>query len=92
MKYFITVLIFVSFLFSTSCKNNNKDRQNTDSTEVVVDDTVNNDTNSLNNNDLSKEYSSKYICPNHCKGSGSEKPGDCPVCGMEYIENPDYQK
>jgi len=27
-----------------------------------------------------KEYTSAYICPMHCDGSGSEKPGDCPVC------------
>jgi rubrerythrin len=30
------------------------------------------------------EYSSKYICPMHCKGSGSDQPGVCPVCGMDY--------
>lgn len=30
------------------------------------------------------EYTSAYICPMYCKGSGSDKPGLCPVCGMEY--------
>ena len=30
------------------------------------------------------EYTSKYICPMHCKGSGSENPGVCPVCQMDY--------
>ncbi len=30
------------------------------------------------------EYTSTYICPMHCKGSGSDNPGVCPVCGMEY--------
>lgn len=30
------------------------------------------------------EYTSKYICPMHCKGSGSDQPGVCPVCGMDY--------
>ena len=34
-----------------------------------------------------KEYTSDYICPMHCEGSGSDKPGDCPVCGMEYKKN-----
>jgi len=34
-----------------------------------------------------KEYTSNYICPMHCKGSGSDKPGDCPVCGMAYKKN-----
>ena len=32
----------------------------------------------------SKEYTSAYICPMHCEGSGSEEPGKCPVCGMDY--------
>lgn len=34
-----------------------------------------------------KEYTSDYICPMHCKGSGSDKPGECPVCGMAYKKN-----
>ncbi len=36
-----------------------------------------------------KEYTSKYICPMHCEGSGSEEPGKCPVCGMDYVLNED---
>lgn len=32
-----------------------------------------------------KEYTSAYICPMHCEGSGSEEPGKCPVCGMAYV-------
>lgn len=34
-----------------------------------------------------KEYTSAYICPMHCEGSGSEAPGSCPVCGMDYVEH-----
>lgn len=37
------------------------------------------------------EYSSMYICPMHCKGSGSDKPGVCPSCGMDYELNESYQ-
>jgi len=33
------------------------------------------------------EYTSAYICPMHCEGSGSENEGKCPECGMDYIEN-----
>lgn len=33
------------------------------------------------------EYSSMYICPMHCEGSGSDKPGICPVCEMDYELN-----
>ena len=34
-----------------------------------------------------KEYTSAYICPMHCEGSGSEQAGKCPVCGMDYVKN-----
>jgi len=33
------------------------------------------------------EYTSEYICPMHCDGSGSAEPGECPVCGMDYVKN-----
>ncbi|MFQ5445991.1 MAG: heavy metal-binding domain-containing protein [Saprospiraceae bacterium] len=38
-----------------------------------------------------KEYTSAYVCPMHCEGSGSDKPGNCPKCGMEYVVNEDHQ-
>lgn len=38
-----------------------------------------------------KEYTSAYICPMHCEGSGSDKAGDCPVCGMDYVKNEDHK-
>jgi len=33
-----------------------------------------------------KAYTSEYVCPMHCEGSGSDSPGECPVCGMDYVE------
>ncbi len=33
-----------------------------------------------------KEYTSEYICPMHCEGSGSDSAGICPVCGMDYVQ------
>lgn len=38
-----------------------------------------------------KEYTSAYICPMHCDGSGSDKMGTCPVCGMDYVKNEDHK-
>ncbi|HHS95484.1 MAG TPA: hypothetical protein ENJ45_02760 [Phaeodactylibacter sp.] len=32
-----------------------------------------------------KAYSSDYVCPMHCHGSGSNKKGLCPICGMDYV-------
>lgn len=39
-----------------------------------------------------KEYTSAYVCPMHCEGSGSNEPGKCPVCGMEYVAQNDHVK
>lgn len=43
---------------------------------------------------LGIEHTAKYICPNHCKGSGSDKAGVCKnsECGMELMENPNYKE
>lgn len=50
---------------------------------------------SLDNNDKvdtsGKEYNSAYVCPMHCNGSGSDSAGVCPVCNMNYKQNPDYK-
>ncbi len=37
------------------------------------------------------EYTSLYICPMHCKGSGSDHAGVCPSCGMDYVMNESAQ-
>ena len=39
-----------------------------------------------------KEYTSAYICPMHCTGSGSDKAGTCPVCKMDYVVNEKAKK
>lgn len=39
-----------------------------------------------------KEYTSEYICPMHCEGSGSDSAGLCPTCGMDYVINPKNEK
>lgn len=36
------------------------------------------------------EYTSAYVCPMHCAGSGSDEPGQCPVCGMDYVAKHDH--
>ncbi len=38
-----------------------------------------------------KEYTSAYVCPMHCEGSGSAEPGKCPACGMAYVKNEDHE-
>lgn len=47
--------------------------------------------NSNNTEKQGKEYTSAYICPMHCEGSGSDEAGKCPVCGMDYVKNKDHE-
>ncbi len=37
------------------------------------------------------EYTSAYICPMHCEGSGSAEAGTCPVCNMDYVANENFK-
>lgn len=97
MKFRLHVFLLTSLLFA--CASNEKDVENKsdtvkiDSTEQIeysvseVDESREKDT-VKTNNELGTEYTAKYICPNHCKGSGGNKPETCPVCGMDYMENP----
>ncbi len=93
------IVILLSFFMFFSCKSGVKN-QPIDSlqtrkvvdTSVVLQESKDTTTEDSTDTGLGKEYTSKYICPMHCKGSGSDKPGYCPVCGMQYIENPDYHK
>ena len=38
-----------------------------------------------------KEYTSAYVCPMHCKDSGSDKEGTCDTCGMTLVKNEDHK-
>lgn len=38
-----------------------------------------------------KEYTSAYVCPMHCKDSGSDKEGKCDTCGMTLVKNKDHK-
>jgi P-type Cu+ transporter len=34
-----------------------------------------------------------FYCPMHCEGDKTyDKPGDCPVCGMDLLEQPSFNK
>ena len=37
-------------------------------------------------------YTSAYVCPMHCKDSGSDNAGTCPECGMDYVKLEDHTK
>lgn len=75
----ITAFAFMAVLVSMgSCKGKaeQKDESVTEQTEVTAE--------------LGKEYTSAYVCPMHCEGSGSETEGNCPKCGMAYVVNEEH--
>lgn len=50
----------------------------------------NNSTKTEQSEKQGKEYTSAYVCPMYCEGSGSDEAGKCPVCGMDYVKNEDH--
>lgn len=80
-KGFLMILLIACFgLAISSCGNSKKAESKTSNEQLEKIDKS------------GKEYTSAYICPMHCKDSGSDKAGECPVCGMDYKENKDLQK
>ena len=65
----ISRFLFVMIIFFTiSCNNDGKNNTNTDSSQIAG----------------TEEHDHAYRCPMNCeKGKTYDKPGKCPVCGME---------
>ena len=96
-KIKLILLVFIAFLISSiiACNSGNKkvNDENIDSSEIFISDNKEEYTDSIENTggtELGNEYTAKYICPNHCNGSGSDKEGECPECEMELMENPSF--
>lgn len=91
------VLAFVLMLTLAACGGNATDEAHShehgdhdhdhDATEMVDD--MNAD--EAEAAELGPEYTSAYVCPMHCEGSGSAEAGVCPVCGMDYVAREDHE-
>lgn len=75
MKKLKFVFLFATLLFTAS----------------LISSCGNNSSNSAKTEKQGKEYTSAYICPMHCEGSGSDEAGKCPVCGMDYVKNENHK-
>ena len=89
---FLFAIMLVFGLSFASCGNQGK--ADADATEMEADSTAAGDAMEAMEADTDAEmaedgpeYTSAYVCPMHCKGSGSAEPGKCPVCGMDYVQN-----
>ncbi|MER3319914.1 MAG: heavy metal-binding domain-containing protein [Allomuricauda sp.] len=104
MRTNIKTIIGIAFasvlVLTVSCKGKTEETKET-STEATMDheghdmDNMDHEGHDMDNMETAdkqgKEYTSKYVCPMHCEGSGSDEEGKCPVCGMTYVLNEDFQ-
>ncbi|MBT8221251.1 MAG: hypothetical protein KJP00_15595 [Bacteroidia bacterium] len=74
--FFVLLLLSAGIIIS-SCNNQSKSTSESEKIEAVEK--------------SGTEYTSAYVCPMHCKGSGSEEAGSCPVCNMDYVANADHK-
>ena len=79
-KMSVTTVMVLMFLLAVSCKDKSEEKVETsaEQTEAVEKE--------------GKEYTSTYVCPMHCEGSGSDSEGTCPDCGMAYVLNEEHKK
>lgn len=80
IKTFLAITFIATLLLSVSCKG--KTAQNTEVNTEQIE----------TNENKGKEYTSAYVCPMHCEGSGSDTEGTCPTCGMDYVANEEHIK
>jgi uncharacterized Zn-finger protein len=104
MRTNIKTIIGIAFasvlVLTVSCKGKTEEAKET-STEATMEheghdmEKMNHEGHDMDNMETAdkqgKEYTSKYVCPMHCEGSGSDDEGKCPVCGMTYVLNEDFQ-
>ncbi len=87
MKRALNLISLVLLLGVIVSCGNNTQSSNTEETST----TESMQTDQEDDSQKTIEYASAYICPMHCKGSGSEEPGKCPVCKMDYVANKDHE-
>lgn len=87
-RLYMVMPLFLALLFMVACADQGTEGNATDTTESATPA----EGEATEGDDMSgPEYTSAYVCPMHCEGSGSAEPGTCPVCGMEYVASADLQ-
>ena len=80
IKTFVVIAFTGAIFFSVSCKGKTEKNNETGTEQMETAEKQ------------GKEYTSDYVCPMHCEGSGSDKEGSCPKCGMAYVLNEEHKK
>ena len=76
-KHLFSILTIFALGFAACSSDHQQKHGNTTSSEAKA-------------HGASKEYTSAYICPMHCDGSG--QAGTCPACGMDYVTQAEHVK
>ncbi|MCB0663468.1 MAG: hypothetical protein KDC24_12060 [Saprospiraceae bacterium] len=90
-KYLQFALFFLAIGFLTSCGSEaatdaeNAGEEAVENVEAAATEAA--ETMEEATDQSGPEYTSMYVCPMHCAGSGSAEPGTCPSCGMDYVMN-----
>ncbi|MEO6189246.1 MAG: heavy metal-binding domain-containing protein [Saprospiraceae bacterium] len=79
MKKYIYIILLMTCILGFQCKEKIKPNEKGRPMMEKVDES-------------GTEFTSQYVCPMHCKGSGSDHPGKCPVCEMDYELNESFKK
>lgn len=74
-KTVIAIALLSGLFLTVSCKGKSEENGETTTEQTA---------------EQGKEYTSAYVCPMHCEGSGSDKEGTCPTCGMDYVALADH--
>ena len=89
MKNLIFLAIFAAFAFSfASCSHGEPEHTHGETEKPATEKPA---TEKAADAKSGPEYTAHYICPMHCKGSGSEQAGKCPTCGMDYVLNENHK-
>jgi len=106
MKFLKSISVFALFfcmsLFVVSCGGNSEpdhaaDHSHDEATHTHDDGTTHADhahdeAGTVTAHGEGAAFTSAYVCPMHCEGSGSEEEGKCPTCGMAYIAQAEHTK
>lgn len=94
MRHLLFAFFVLALGLFASCGNSNTSAESeatdTEATTVVEEGINATDMETMEVDSAGPEFTSAYICPMHCKGSGSDAPGACPVCGMDYVANTNH--